>query len=108
MTLEMSRSSRHLNNWKNFKKTVKTFKCEFFDSKIQEILNKMKGPWELMNWVKKRKLPVIKAIKYNRDRYQKEEKDKEGNKIHRKDEEGIEGGWSSIKQSAEGNEMTGG
>ena len=44
---------------------VKISKHEFFDNKIQEILNKRKGLWNLMNWVKKRKLFAIKTIKYN-------------------------------------------
>ena len=65
MALETYRSSRLLNDWKNFKKIVKISKHEFFDSKIQEILNKRKGLWELMNWMKKKKLSVVEAIKYN-------------------------------------------
>jgi len=65
MALKTYRNLRLLNDWKNFKRTVKPSKHEFFNSKIQEISNKRKSPWVLMNWVKKIKLPAIEAIKYN-------------------------------------------
>ena len=63
--LEKYRSTRSLVDQKQFKKTVKSTKCLFFDQKIQEILNKVREPWELINQVKKRNLPTVKAIKYN-------------------------------------------
>ena len=61
----MYRQSKQLEDWKKFKEIVKRMKCYFFNTKIDEIANKKCGPWEFMNWVKKRKLPVIKAIQYN-------------------------------------------
>ena len=57
--------SRNLEDWKSFKKVVKSSKRAFFNIKIQEIANKSQGPWELMNWVKKCTLLTIKAIKYD-------------------------------------------
>jgi len=59
------RAARNLKNWKAFKRTVKDAKRTFFNDKIQEIANKSRGPWELMNWVKKRKLPATEAIKFD-------------------------------------------
>ena len=43
---------------------VKKSKFLFFNEKIDEITNKKCGPWELMNWVKKHKLPTVEAIQY--------------------------------------------
>jgi len=65
LALNSYRASRSRENWETFKLSVKEAKQSFFDNKIQEITNKSRGPWELMNWVKKRKLPATEAIKYN-------------------------------------------
>jgi len=59
------RNSRSLENWKNFKRVIKNVKRSYFDDKIQEIANKRKGPWELTNWINRRKLPATEAIKHN-------------------------------------------
>jgi len=64
-SLNIYRESRCLEDWKLFKKIFKTTKRAFFDTKIQKVTNKSHGPWKLMNWVNKCKLPAVEAIKYN-------------------------------------------
>ena len=59
------RTDRSLANWKAYKATVREAKRTFFDSKILEIANSRRGPWELMNWTKKRNLPATEAIQLN-------------------------------------------
>ena len=64
-SLNNYRLSRSIENWKKFKKTVKNVKRFFFNDKIKEIANKSQGPWELTNWIKRRKLPAIETINYD-------------------------------------------
>jgi len=56
--------SGDLQHWKEFKSVVHTAKRKFFDGKIHEIASSNKRPWDLMNWVKKKSLPVIESILY--------------------------------------------
>ena len=65
IALNNYRTSRSRDFWKTYKSTTREAKRSFFNSKIKEIANKSQGFWELINWVKKRKLPATKAIKYN-------------------------------------------
>jgi len=64
-TLSKYRTSGHFDDWKAFKSCVKKSKSSFFEEKIHEIATTNKRPWDLMNWVKRKNLPAVEAIKYN-------------------------------------------
>jgi len=59
-------SFKLLVDWKVFKGFFKKTKRTFFNEKIQEITLKNKKPWNIINWIKKHKLPAIEALQFNR------------------------------------------
>jgi len=64
--LNKYRFSKTIEDWRKFKKAIKKTKHIFFNDKIEEIVLKNKRPRNLINWVKKQKVPVIEALQYNR------------------------------------------
>jgi len=63
--------SRSRTDWAKYKKMVKSAKWIFFDNSIQEIALSNKRLCNLMNWVRKQKLPATEAIKFNGHLYNK-------------------------------------
>ena len=57
--------SKSPDDWNLFRKATKAAKRKFFDERIEEIATSNKRPWDLMEWVKQRKLPPFEAIQYN-------------------------------------------
>ena len=54
--------TRDKSEWREFRKTVRETKRQFFDRRIDEIANSNKRPWDLMEWVKQRKLPPAESM----------------------------------------------
>jgi len=51
-------------DWHLFCSTTRFAKRSFFDNRIAEIASTNKRPWDLISWVKQRKLPAVEAIRY--------------------------------------------
>ena len=51
-------------DWRLFRSTTRSAKRSFFDNRIAEIASTNKRPWDLMSWVKQRKLPAVEAIRH--------------------------------------------
>ncbi|CAA7270009.1 unnamed protein product [Cyclocybe aegerita] len=62
-TFSVYQLSRSLADYNKFKKACKDAKDDFFDECIAEIATSRKRPWDLMEWVKQRKLPPCEAIR---------------------------------------------
>ncbi|PPQ94726.1 hypothetical protein CVT25_009110 [Psilocybe cyanescens] len=63
-TLQAYREHGLPEDWKLYRKAVKTAKQVFFDSRITEISITNKRTWDLMSWVQQCKLPPCEAIQY--------------------------------------------
>ena len=51
-------------DWFSFRSATRQAKQCFFDNRIAEIASTNKRPWDLMSWVKQRKLPAVEAIRF--------------------------------------------
>ena len=60
--LETYRRTRERSDWFSFCSATRQTKQYFFDNRIAKIASTNKQPWDLMSWVKQRKLLVVKAI----------------------------------------------
>jgi len=60
--INMYHETGDIHSWKAFKSAVWNAKRNFFDQKIHENALSNKRLWDLMNWVKKKNLPAVKAI----------------------------------------------
>jgi hypothetical protein len=56
---------RTKENWSAFRNTTRHIKRTFFDEKFEEITTLNHRPWDLMSWVKARKLPAVDTICYD-------------------------------------------
>jgi len=65
-TLLQYQDDKTPENWSTFRKATRAAKHKFFDAKIEEIAKTNQHPWDLMEWVKGRKLPPCEAIQYNK------------------------------------------
>jgi hypothetical protein len=63
-SLALYRAHRSKENWSTFRNTTRRVKRAFFNEKIEEIANLNRRPWNLMSWVKARKLPAVDTICY--------------------------------------------
>ncbi|CAA7271828.1 unnamed protein product [Cyclocybe aegerita] len=63
-TFRVYQLSHLLADYNKFKKVYKDAKRDFFDERIAEIATSLKRPWDLMEWVKQRKLLPCEAIRH--------------------------------------------
>ncbi|KAF5345719.1 hypothetical protein D9756_011623 [Leucocoprinus leucothites] len=63
-TLLTYRRTKDRKDWRAFRAATRAAKRSFFDPHIHEIASTNKRPWDLMDWVKQRKLPAVEGIHY--------------------------------------------
>ncbi|KAF5345864.1 hypothetical protein D9756_011194 [Leucocoprinus leucothites] len=63
-TLLTYRRTKDHKDWRAFRAAIRAAKRSFFDAHIHEIASTTKRPWDLMEWVKQRKLPAVEGIHF--------------------------------------------